>query len=218
MKTDKNKFWYIKIIHIAKSQLDLDDDLYRSNLMDLTGKNSCSDMSITDLKKVLEHMKKSGFKITSSTANSPKTKDNKDHTMIDKLRQVWIQMGYQGFLKDSSDRSLERWAANQSKQLNNGHAINKLVWINGRILHTLIEQLKMWHMRELEKALSTKFDMVVELGRNAKLSDDEWIKLNQATADINAAPHTHEVISSAYSVYLKILMDHNISVVDNEPT
>ena len=60
----KPKSWYIKLIHIAKNQLQLDDDLYRANLNELTGKNSCSAMSIPELFKVLDHMKKSGFKIS----------------------------------------------------------------------------------------------------------------------------------------------------------
>lgn len=52
----------IQLIHIAKNQLGLDDGTYRQMLTSVTGKNSCSKMTITELQQVLDHLKAKGFK------------------------------------------------------------------------------------------------------------------------------------------------------------
>lgn len=61
MKNDPRKAALAQI-HIAKKQLGLDDDTYRQMLQSLTGKQSCSGMVISELKAVLRHLKKCGFK------------------------------------------------------------------------------------------------------------------------------------------------------------
>lgn len=52
----------ISKIHIAKTQLSLDDDTYRQLLLNLTGKNSCKAMNETELGLVLQAMKQKGFR------------------------------------------------------------------------------------------------------------------------------------------------------------
>lgn len=207
------KSWYIKLIHIAKSQLQLEDDLYRANLKELTGKSSCSDMTIPDLVKVLEHMKKSGFKPISSKGNSPKTRSNKEHTMLDKLRQLWIQMHYQGFINDGSDKALQTWTTNQSKRLNKGVAVEKLEWLKGNMLYSLIEQLKKWHMRLLGEVFKQRFEQILTLYRQGKLNEEEMSELNFSQERLKSAPNTHASVNGAYSLYLNILKQHNVSVV-----
>lgn len=49
-------------IHIAKSQLDLDDDVYRDLLEHTTGLRSCSKMNKTQLENVLLVLKRKGFR------------------------------------------------------------------------------------------------------------------------------------------------------------
>jgi phage gp16-like protein len=48
-------------IHIAKKELALDDDTYREMLKAATNKTSCKDMHISDLFKVVEHLKQRGY-------------------------------------------------------------------------------------------------------------------------------------------------------------
>jgi len=212
MKTYKPKSWYIKLIHIAKNQLQLDDDLYRSNLKTLTGKGSCKDMTIPELFKVLEHMKKSGFKVSSTKGNSPKTKSKKDHTMLDKLRQIWIQMHYQGFINNGSDKALQTWATNQAKRMNNGVAVNKLEWLKGNMLYSLIEQLKRWHMRLLGEVFNDARTQVSTLKIKGVLNSNEKFDYDECTGRFIEAPQTHQVVSNAYSVYLNILANHTNKV------
>ncbi len=53
----------IQKIHIAKSQLKLDDEAYRSLLNNATGKTSCTQMSDKELMIVLQRMQQNGFKV-----------------------------------------------------------------------------------------------------------------------------------------------------------
>lgn len=49
-------------IHIAKKELALDEETYRAMLLAVTGQRSCADMHISDLYKVMEHLKQRGYK------------------------------------------------------------------------------------------------------------------------------------------------------------
>jgi phage gp16-like protein len=138
------KSWYIKLIHIAKSQLQLDDDLYRANLKELTGKISCAKMKIPDLVKVLEHMKKSGFKVTSN--NKPKLKGA--HA---KLFSLWQEMADAGYIKNRTYSALESWATANCKTKNGGVPVAKLEWFTPNMFSQAIEQLKTWKERESNK-------------------------------------------------------------------
>jgi phage gp16-like protein len=211
-KAYRPKGWYIKLINIAKKQLNMDEDLYRQSLTDLTRKNSLRAMTIPDLVMVLEYMKKSGFKVKSAKGNSPKSRSKKEHTMLDKLRQVWIQMHYQGFINNGSEQSLQTWASNQSKRLNKGVPITKLEWMKGNMLYALIEQLKKWHMRLLNEAMPKVYCQVRDLAYAGNLTQDQLDDFRSWSTRMSEAENSHDVISNAYSDFLSILKQHDVTV------
>lgn len=61
--TNKEKRTLIAKIHIAKKDLAMDDDTYRDVLVRVTGKNSCKDMTLNELKKVIQDLKRLGFTV-----------------------------------------------------------------------------------------------------------------------------------------------------------
>ena len=52
----------IAAIHVAKKQLGLDEDTYRAKLRLIVGKDSTKAMSEAERQKVLEALRKDGFK------------------------------------------------------------------------------------------------------------------------------------------------------------
>ncbi len=50
------------VIHIAKKQLGMDDDTYRDMLWTVGRQRSAKDLDYTGLQRVIEHLKKCGFK------------------------------------------------------------------------------------------------------------------------------------------------------------
>ena len=164
-----NKSRLIQLIHIAKKQLCLDDETYRKILCDLTGIASCKSMNIDQLDTVLQHMKSKGFKPIGKNKNlSPKTRDKKKKTPLDKLRQQWIEMSRFGFIRDSSEQALLAWSKQQAKRMNKNIPIDRLEWLKPEMTYVLIEQLKMWFKRcmkwEVQERM-TKLDQLNEKDR-----------------------------------------------------
>lgn len=204
-KTYKPKSWYIQLIHIAKSQLRLDDDLYRANLQESVKKTSCADMSLSELEQVLEHFKKLGFKPKSVKKLSPKSSDKKpsEKNMLDKLRQLWIVMHKQGFINDGSEQALENWAIKQSKKFNNDVAVERLEWTSNQMRYKLIEQLKQWHMRLLKKSLPAV--SAEAKGFYKDLDNEDQLDWVAHGLRVNSAPETHTVVSDAFDFFTNII-------------
>lgn len=76
-RTRDNRKSLLVRIHIGKKQLGLDDELYRDMLKQVTGKNSCAKMHISELYLVLERLKKSGFKAKGNIGKRPRPAKNK---------------------------------------------------------------------------------------------------------------------------------------------
>jgi phage gp16-like protein len=129
-------------IHIAKTQLGMDDDTYRAALKAATGKTSCKDMGVIDLNKALQAFKDRGFK-----SKPPKKKPSKTTaTLTDKLIAQWRAMGKDGIVRDASDAALRSYVDRQTSgqfkapQFCDNHTTIKL-----------IESLKQWQKRVKSK-------------------------------------------------------------------
>ena len=61
MKNQNSRQKMTAKIHIAKSQLGLDDDTYRAILQRVTGLHSCAKMTVQQLENVLAELKAKGF-------------------------------------------------------------------------------------------------------------------------------------------------------------
>lgn len=58
-------------IHIAKKQLGMDDETYRGMLWAVARVRSAADLDYTGLQRVLEHLRRSGFKAASGRTPDP---------------------------------------------------------------------------------------------------------------------------------------------------
>ncbi|NKC21608.1 DUF1018 domain-containing protein [Pseudoalteromonas sp. S4498] len=164
----------IQLIHVGKTSLGWDEDLYRQILVELTKKESCEGMNVGELNKVLSHMKDKGFKVVTKKRggkNSPMTRDiaPEDKTPLDKLRQVWIAMSHRGYLRDGSEAALLNWSKSQAKRMNSNVAIERLEWLRAPMVHALIEQLKSWYARLMAKDMK---ELVPDL-KKLPLNDEE---------------------------------------------
>lgn len=61
----------LAMIHVAKKDLALPDDEYRSLLLVVTGKSSSADLDWQGRKKLLDHFKKAGFKVKAKAGARP---------------------------------------------------------------------------------------------------------------------------------------------------
>ncbi|MCN8552370.1 regulatory protein GemA, partial [Escherichia coli] len=101
-----NRTSLIKLIHVARRELQLDDDTYRAFLMQKTGKISCCELTVTQLEQVLDAMKERGFK---KLNKHPRRRFKGHVTPREKVYKVWQQMTEDGFITDGSDVALDRY-------------------------------------------------------------------------------------------------------------
>jgi len=142
----------IQLIHIARNQLALDDDTYRTLLGSVvTGKSSCRDMTIVELQSVIKALEAKGFK--SKPRSSARRRMSSPSAVSTKVRAVWRAMLSDGFIRDGSDAALDRYVQRQTRLRNGGAGVATLEWLRAEAEDNLLESLKQWHIREMKKAL-----------------------------------------------------------------
>ncbi|MEB6425728.1 gp16 family protein [Citrobacter freundii] len=141
----------IKLIHVARRSLGLDDETYRAMLGSVVpGKTSCRDMSQPELQKVLKAMEEKGFKV--KPTKKPRRMSSPSDTSL-KIRAVWRTMHSDGFVRDGSDAALDRFVKRQTSQINGGQGVASLEWLRGDMEVTFLESLKQWHIRAMTKSM-----------------------------------------------------------------
>ena len=150
----------IQLIHVAKRELSLDEDTYRSVLKGLTDKTSCSKMNMDELNQVLEHFKTAGFTVkkkNTSKRTAPKL-NRSVSPESGKIRAIWITMHQQGFVRDSSEQALDNYISRMLNRKKLGGNISfHCQFLNSSQAVKILEIIKNWHKRELIKWLDEKW-------------------------------------------------------------
>lgn len=114
-------------IHIAKKQLGMDDDTYRAMLKEIGGHTSSAKLSSLGRAKVLEHLKKIGFKPTAKKGKKRTTPAARKKAQISKVRAILAE----------SSRD-DAYADGMSKKM---FQVDRFEWCNGDQLQKLIAAL-----------------------------------------------------------------------------
>lgn len=125
----------IQLIHIAKSQLALDEATYRHMLNELTGKDSTKQMNKSELVIVFEHLKSVGFE-TKPPKSSGKLKQA-DDPQSKKIRSLWLQLHDAGAVRNPSEQALAKYVERQTGK-------SALQFISTKDASEVIESLKQW--------------------------------------------------------------------------
>lgn len=126
---------YIQLIHVAKSKLGLDDDVYRDILSNETGKHSTKDMTITQLVRVLNRLKSSGFTV------QPQTKEMVSTPQNNLILHLWSTLYRNDVVKNPSEQALLKFIQRYFKDLNH------LAELDSYQASKIIEHLKNWCLR-----------------------------------------------------------------------
>lgn len=129
----------IKKIHIAKADLKLDDDRYRALLNGITGKESCKDMTLSELNAVYRQLEKDGFVVkvkVGKTTRKPVTNPQQA-----KIFAMWFQLADEGKVSRKTS-ALNAFVKRQT-------GIETIDWIKtAEQAKPIIEALKSWKARE----------------------------------------------------------------------
>ena len=156
MMQPNNRQQLIRLIHVAKRELKLDDASYRHALAEAAnGKESSAKMTIKELEAVLELFKAAGFKrkLNNKRRLSPPTGSRVRTAEATMVRAVWITMSKQGFLRDGSETALNSYVKRMTVKLNNGIGVDEVQWLNEHLAYKVLEALKNWHRRLMHDAI-----------------------------------------------------------------
>ena len=190
--TTPNRQRLIRLIHVAKRDLSMDDDTYRAILQRIGKKASSTDLTIPELEKVLEYLKRSGFKVRSKSKSAPKPAQEKPSRPLaqdlesKKIRALWLFLHELGAVKNPSEEALAAYVKRIA-------GVDALQWISGEQAERLIETMKKWAMRFLPQAVKALVPQVGAL----QLSDLERGQLN-AVLNKAFARQTFDPMHSAW--------------------
>lgn len=123
----------LAMIHMAKAQLGMDDDTYRSMLENVTktssnpGKRSAADLDDADRKKVIEHLKAKGFKVSKKGVRTMRPAPDKAE-LIAKIRAQLI----------TADNKPDSYADGMAKRM---FKVDRYEWCNPDQLHKIVQAL-----------------------------------------------------------------------------
>jgi len=153
MKTFRNpnsRQGLIRLVHVAKRDLALDDDTYRAMLMSVTGEVSSADLTVPQLERVLAHMKKSGFTVRhKSPKDRPRdsahppgglSRSIAQDAQSKKIRALWLSLHDMGAVRDCSEAALGAYV----KRIAHCDALQ---WLDSDQASRVIETLKKWQER-----------------------------------------------------------------------
>jgi len=153
----------IKLIQVARRDLNLDEPNYRAILFAQGGNESLASMPIDGMQKVLDYLKKRGFKVR-STKTDRKQATGKDAS---KVRALWLFLHELGAVRDPSEAALTAYVKRIVK-------VDDVQWMrSGRRVEAVIESQKKWAMRYLPAAVATLKEEVRERYHKGLLSEEQ---------------------------------------------
>ncbi len=164
----------VRLIHVAKRDLNMDDDVYRAILLKIGKTESSSKMTVPELERTLEHMKRCGFKVRSKISKNVKSRPLADDAESKKIRALWIFLHEMGLVRNSSEAALAAYVKRMT-------GVETLQWLDREQAKSMIESLKKWAMRVLPaqvKALADKAAADIHSGK-LQLSKNEIDSLNE---------------------------------------
>lgn len=186
----------IRLIHVGKRELGLDDDVYRALLMGSVQKDSTSAMSVPELERVLERMKRSGFKVRVKSARPPAQsrpgRPLAQYPEARKVRALWLFLHQLGAVKNPSEEALAAYVKRIAK-------VDALQWTNGNQTEALIETLKKWAMRYLPgqvREMAQTLSEAIKTG-SVTLSDEELTGL-RSTVGLAQTRQTFDPMQTAW--------------------
>jgi phage gp16-like protein len=127
----------IRLIHVAKRDLVMEEDVYRDILKHVGGEESSKDLTLVGLEKVLHHMKNAGFRVRRKKPQTASNRPLADDPQSKKIRALWLSLHEAGAVKNPSEAALAAYV----KRIT---GVDALQWISSEQASRVIETLKQW--------------------------------------------------------------------------
>lgn len=133
----------IRLVHVAKNQLMLNDSEYRKIIASCAcGKTSSKELSIAELELVMRSMKSHGFIVTINNKNhSQQQKIYANDPQSKMIRGLWIELYEMGEVNDNSEMALAKFTKRMT-------GVDHYAFLDSDRASQLIEHLKAWRKRK----------------------------------------------------------------------
>ncbi|MDS7933998.1 regulatory protein GemA [Acinetobacter sp. V91_7] len=128
----------IKLIHVGKTKLGLDDDVYRDIIQSTTGKTSSKDLNLAQLQAVLDRFKQFGFEVESKNKTDVKNLANDAQSKL--IRHLWLQLHAAGQVRNGSELALAKFVENKV-------GVSALQFLSSHHADMIINHLRQWCKR-----------------------------------------------------------------------
>lgn len=141
----------LRLVHVARRSLQLDEESYRDLLEVSTGKRSAAKLSIGELERTLQALKALGFVPTPKKEQEgsfvPFSTFRAKAPQVAKIRALWGEMARQGVIRDGSSCALNAWVQRMTARLNGGVGVVEVGWLDEPLAVKVLEALKRWQHR-----------------------------------------------------------------------
>ena len=132
----------IKLIHVAKTKLQLDDELYRDILESTTGKTSSKLLTPAQLEAVLDRLKQLGFEVEPKNTGVKNLASDAQSKLI---RHLWLQLHAAGQVRNGSEQALAKFVEKRV-------GVSALQFLSSQSADMIINHLRQWCKRsEIER-------------------------------------------------------------------
>ena len=153
-------------IHVAKKQLNLDDDTYRAICLRVTGKHSSAAMSEGERLRLIDEFRRQGFKTTSKGGRK-----RLEGKFAGKLQALWIAGWNLGVFHNRADEALIKFVQGQT-------GLDDVRFVHHAFdARSAIEGLKKWIEREAGPVWT---DTNATWSDGRKVAAAQWSLLSQA--------------------------------------
>jgi phage gp16-like protein len=160
-----NKSAAIKLVHVARRELGIDDDAWRALLRQNFQVDSSKALDIAGLYRLVEHLKKCGFKVRHPGRTPGKGRGAARSRPLAgaaqalpgehaKIRALWLFMHKElSLVKDPSEKALAAYVRRLT-------GVEALQWLDGKQSLRIIETLKKWAERVFPDVLASVYERV----------------------------------------------------------
>jgi phage gp16-like protein len=177
----------IAAIHVAKKQLGLDEDTYRSKLRRITGKSSAKEMNEVERQQVLAVFRNDGF-TASPAARRGDGRKQLSGKYAGKLQALWISAYNLGIVQNRDDVALVKFVERQT-------GIEHVRFLkNAADARKVVEALKGWIARVGGVDWSdTEIMSNYARADGFKIAWAQWLKLG-GNANANSVGEFHALV------------------------
>lgn len=159
----------IAAMHVARKQLDLDEDVYRAKLFAITGKSSAKDMTEAERQQVLDVFRKQGFR---PAPGGKAGRRQLTGPYAKKLQALWIAAWNLGLVDNRDDKAMLAFVKRQTG-LDDTRFLHHAD--DGR---AAVEGLKGWMRREAGVSYGSTNGQEWLAADGAKVAWAQWRMLN----------------------------------------